>query len=151
MKITKITKKNLEEIVELRKKTIEQINSKFLPKSDLFVLKRLNSYSNLSRRIKHADMFAMFQNSHILGTIDLNKNEIKGFYVHYLHQGKGIGSKLLDYIENYAREKGIRKLKLDCNQSAYNFYLLKGYKLKRKKEPSGKMIKRVIYVMEKKL
>lgn len=151
MNIIKATLKDLKEIAELRKNTIEKINSQFLPETDILVLKRLNSYFNLLKRIKKADMFCIKEKNKILGTIDLKKNEIKGFYVDYENQGKGIGSKLLDFIENYAKEKGIKKLKLECNKSAYDFYIKKGYILKKKKEPSGKLIKRVIYIIEKEI
>jgi len=76
---------------------------------------------------------------------------IKGFYIHYEHIKEGYGSILLNFIEDFARKKAIKKLKLDTNQSAVGFYLKKGYKIKRKIPPTGKMIKRIVYSMEKTL
>lgn len=151
MKIRKAKKQDLKEISELRKNTILKINSKYLPESDLKVLIAMNSYKNLLWRYKYADMYCLKNKGKMIGTIDLYNNEIKGFYIHHEHIHRGFGTLLLNFIENYAKNKMIRKIKLECNQSSIEFYLKKGYKLKKKKPPTGKMIKRIIFVMEKKL
>jgi hypothetical protein len=57
----------------------------------------------------------------------------------------------LDFIENHAKSKGYKKLSLVTNQSAVGFYLKKEYKVKKKIPPTGKLIKRIIFVMEKRL
>lgn len=48
------------------------------------------------------------------------------------HQGKGIGSKLLQYLENLAFEKGIEKITIPTQLSnipACNFYYKQGYSI----------------------
>ena len=151
LKVYRANIKDLKEITSLRKNTIEVINSKYLEKSDLQVLKTMNSYKNLLRRIKSADMFYIKKNNKIIGTIDIKNNMIKGLYIDSNHQSQGLGSFLLNFIEDYAKNKGIKKLILDSNESSVNFYLKKGYILKKKRLPSGKMIKRTIFLMEKKI
>jgi GNAT superfamily N-acetyltransferase len=96
-------------------------------------------------------MYCLKNKGEIIGTIDLYGSEIKGFYIHSNHIREGLGTILINYIETKAKKKGIKKIRLECNQSAVGFYLKKGYIIKKKKSPSGKMIKRIIYVMEKEL
>ncbi|VVB77694.1 Acetyltransferase (GNAT) domain protein [uncultured archaeon] len=151
MKITKVKREDLKEISELRKETILKITSECLPESDLKVLIAMNSYKNLLWRYKYADMYCLKNKKKIIGTIDLYNNEIKGFYIHHEHIKEGLGTVLLDFIEKFAKKQGHKKIRLDCNKSAYGFYLKKGFNLIGKKEPTGKLIKRVIFIMEKEL
>jgi len=151
MKIQKATQNDLKKIAELRKNTLENFNLKYLPKSDIKVLITMNSYKNLLWRNKYADMFCINDKNKIIGTLDLYKNEIKGFYIHQDYLKKGLGTKLLEFVEKHASKKGFKKLKLVTNQSAVGFYIKKGFKIKKRIPPTGKMIKRIIFVMEKKL
>lgn len=43
-------------------------------------------------------------------------------------QKQNIGSSILDYLEEKAREMGLKKIWLNARQEAYQFYLKKGYK-----------------------
>jgi N-acetylglutamate synthase-like GNAT family acetyltransferase len=47
-------------------------------------------------------------------------------------QGKGIGSKILDYIEQKAIEQGAKKMILDARDNAVIFYEHNGYQLLEK-------------------
>ncbi|MEK6859427.1 MAG: GNAT family N-acetyltransferase [Nanoarchaeota archaeon] len=151
MKIQKAKKQDLKEIAELRKNTLLKITSKYLPESDIKVLVIMNSYKNLLWRYKYGYMFCLKEKNKILGTIDLYNNYIKGFYIHHKHIKEGYGTLLLNFIEDFAIKRRIKKLKLDTNQSAVGFYLKKGYKIKKRIPPTGKMIKRIVFAMEKEL
>lgn len=150
MKITKAKISDLKEIAELRRQTLKKINSKSLPESDIKVLTRMNSLSSLKKRIKQAEMFVIKDKNKIMGTVDLKNNEIKGFYVEKNNINKGVGSKLLEFIEKYSKDRGHRILWLECNKSAKGFYLKKGFNCIDTRN-SNKKITRTIYVMEKKL
>lgn len=43
------------------------------------------------------------------------------------HQGLGLGCKILQAAENFAKEQGFRKVTLHAQISAYNFYAKNGY------------------------
>ena len=43
------------------------------------------------------------------------------------HQGQGIGRKLVEYADNYAREKGYRLIHCHARDTAKQFYLKLGY------------------------
>ncbi len=52
-------------------------------------------------------------------------------------RGKGIGSKMLNLVEKFAKRKGYKEIILDAHISAVNFYLKKGYKIRKKdKDPN---------------
>ena len=72
-------------------------------------------------------MFCIIDNK-IIGTIYLQGNEIGGLFIKSDYINKGIGTKLLKFIEYYAKNKGIKKVKLFSTRTAYNFYLKQGYK-----------------------
>ncbi len=61
----------------------------------------------------------------------LSDLEIVTFYVQRRHQGKGIGSALLDIVIDYMREKGRPSIWLTTNSEntpAIDFYLAKGFR-----------------------
>ena len=45
------------------------------------------------------------------------------------HQGQGIGKKLVQYADSYAREKGYRLIHCHARDTAKQFYLKLGYKV----------------------
>jgi ribosomal protein S18 acetylase RimI-like enzyme len=47
-------------------------------------------------------------------------------------QGKGLGSMIIDYLENKAREKGAERMVLQARENAVSFYLRNGYRIKEK-------------------
>lgn len=47
-------------------------------------------------------------------------------------QGKGVGKKLMEYLEEKAKEKGAKKVMLQARENAVKFYLSIGYELMEK-------------------
>jgi len=80
--------------------------------------------------------------------LDLNGNEIGGVFVRYDFVRRGVGTKLMDFIEKYALEKKISKVILRSAEYAKDFYLKIGYNLieEIKYKESG-----INYLMEKNL
>ncbi len=64
----------------------------------------------------------------LLGTIGLEGDKVYNFFVSPDRQGSGIGSELLNYVENRARAEGRRKLNVDSSLTAVSFYRRKGYR-----------------------
>ena len=64
----------------------------------------------------------------LLGTIGLEGDKVYNFFVSPDRQGSGIGSELLEYVENRARAEGRRKLNVDSSLTAVSFYRRKGYR-----------------------
>lgn len=131
MKIRKATKEDARKISILRRKTLRKINSKSYPKKIVDILIQKNSGKDIKEKMQKRKMFCAIENEKIIGTIDLEGNKIGGLYVHPDFTGRGIGKKLLEYIENYTRKEGIKKLMLYSTLNAENFYKKYGYKLKK--------------------
>ena len=55
-------------------------------------------------------MFCLIDSNEILGTISLKENRIIGLFIRSDLIRKGFGKKLLSFIENYAKKKGINKV-----------------------------------------
>ena len=90
--------------------------------------KKYNTPSNIEKQLKDRKIFCAFKEGELIGTIALKDNFILGFYVNHLFSRKGIGTKLLTHLEDYAKHNHIQKLYLTSTPSAYKFYLNKRFK-----------------------
>jgi len=66
------------------------------------------------------------------GRLQMNNPEegqIRSMAVRTDLQGKGLGSQVIDYIEQKAKEKKIKKIVLDARENAVRFYKRHGYKI----------------------
>jgi len=151
MKIRRAKLEDLKEITNLRRKTIIKVNGKVLTKKHVNLLLKMNSKKNISKKIKNKAVVIAIENNKIVGTIELFNKEISGLYVKNNLINKGIGTKLIGYIEKLAKNRKNKKVKIICNYSSKEFYNKKGYKVIKEKilnkcEPQEK-----IFIMEKKL
>ncbi|OCA85302.1 GNAT family N-acetyltransferase [Pseudobacillus wudalianchiensis] len=124
---------------DLRKKGIHQWDY-FYPNH--FVIKN---------DLKNGTLFGVKEEHHLIGTIVLNMNQSKQYLklhweeqsgrpfiihrlaVHPLHQGKGIGKKLLNFAKEYAFKKGYTSIRLDVyaqNPEAVGMYERAGYQIR---------------------
>jgi putative acetyltransferase len=97
-------------------------------KEQIEAWKKYNTPSKIKKQLMDRKIFCAFENGKLVGTIALKENTILGFYVSHSIRGKGIGTKLLSHLEEYARKNKISKLNLTSTPSAFNFYQNKGYK-----------------------
>lgn len=129
MIIRKARKKDARKISILRRKTIRELNKNDYPKVFLQFLINENSTKGIIKKMKKRDMFCAWEGDILLGTVDLTGDKIGGLFIKSSAIGKGIGTKLMDFIENYARSKNIRQVRLYSTKFAFNFYKKRGYKL----------------------
>lgn len=87
-----------------------------------------NKPKAIEERRKTRNIFCAFEHHKMVGTIALKENLLCGMYVSYSQRGKGIGQKLIHYLENYAQKKGIEELILTASPNGYGFYLKNGYR-----------------------
>ncbi len=131
MKIRRATIDDAKRISYLICKITEPNPNKYSKKQKI-AWKRYNSPSGIKKQIKGRVVFCAFENNRLLGTIALKDNEIVGFNVSFSIRGKGVGSRMLNFLENFARKKGIKKLTLTSTTSAFNYYKKRGFKPKQK-------------------
>lgn len=151
MIIRKARKSDVRKISLMRRKTIRAINSKIYPKKIIEILIEKNSTKNILQKMKERMIFCAFENDILLGTIDFEGNKIGGLYVNPKYLKKGIGKKLLDYLETYSKKKGVKRLMLYSTLTAEKFYIKQGYKLKKNEIGWENICPVRVPVMEKKL
>ena len=64
----------------------------------------------------------------------LQQDYVDHMYVSHKHQGKGIASKLVQFIEDKAKSYGVTLLKSDVSITARPFFEHKGYKVVKRNE-----------------
>ncbi|MEN8194529.1 MAG: GNAT family N-acetyltransferase [Bacteroidota bacterium] len=94
--------------------------------------KRYNTPSEIRKQMNDRLIFCALKDNKLIGTIALKEDFILGFYVSYSVHKIGIGTKLLNYLEKYASNNNIKKLKLTSTPSAFEFYEKRGYQIKGK-------------------
>lgn len=153
MKIRKATKKDAIKICNIKKETFRKINSKDYPKEVVEEYVNRQSPSKILQNMKKGNYFVLINKNRLLGSIQLyDKNVIGSLYIKCSEIGKGYGRLLMDFIEDYARKKGIKKLVLYPTITAKGFYKKLGYKQSYKLykwDIAGYKLKQ--YSMEKKL
>ena len=124
---------------DLRKKGIDQWD-RFYP--NRFVMKN---------DLKNGTLFGIKEEKQLIGAIVLDKNENKQYMklqwndhsgrpliihrlaVHPIHQGKGLGKRLLNFAEEYALKKGYTSIRMDVysqNPGAVRMYERAGYQVR---------------------
>jgi GNAT superfamily N-acetyltransferase len=106
---------------ELRETTKENIIRKY--SNPKWMVKRFSS--------KKYPIFVFEEDNNILATGGLGKKLIEDLYVHPEHQGKGIGTEMLGFLEQFLIKRGDEKAWLWCFRSSLGFYENHGYYIHR--------------------
>lgn len=135
MKIRKVKEEDLKECSRLIQRNIERNWSKDYPKEAIESWKKRYSEKELRNMLEEEELFLAEENNLILGTIFFHGNQVKGLFVREKYQGKGIGTKLLQKIEEMAKKRKLKELYLNSSIPALKFYIKRGYKkIKRDNE-----------------
>ena len=124
--IRKATHNDSKKISYLIQKNTEA-NPNNYNQEQLVTWKKYNTPSRIKKQLTEREIFCAFENEKLVGTIGLLNNEIVGFYISPSKRGQGIGTKLFDFIENQAKQKGYKTLLLTSTPSAVKFYQNKGF------------------------
>ncbi len=143
--------KDAEELSNIRKGVFGNIRGEEYNKKLVAVLTQDYSTENIKKKIKKYPTFCLIRGREIIGSVSLDKSEIKGVFVKFSHVRQGIGTKLMNFIEGYAKKRGLKKVHLWSAEKAKGFYEKLGYKLIRKVKKDYKGARNVNYVMEKSL
>jgi GNAT superfamily N-acetyltransferase len=93
------------------------------------IFKSYYSIETMQQKIIKQQMFCAKLGNEIVGTIALDHDYIVGFYTHVDYAKKGIGSKLLSYIEKEAQEIGHPEVYLASSPVGVDFYLKFGWQI----------------------
>ena len=139
-------------IKNIQVQSIEQINSKdYTPRQIRAVTKHrtVKRYKYLMKTDEK--FFVATRANKIVGFCSIKKNEIVKLYVHPKEISKGMGVKLLQYVERQTKSNRIKKLILKSTITAKYFYIKNGYKVIRKARHIRNGVSMLVIWMEKKL
>ena len=143
------------DISKIQCDTIKYMDSKDYNSKQIKAWLKINRTDEVKNKIKNKkkDIFVIINKNRIVGvgSLNINKKELGSLYVNYKIHRKGIGSKLLNYVEKYAKKKGIKNLRLFSTITAFDFYKNKGYKKIRKSYHIISKVKIPCILMSKKL
>ena len=143
------------DISKIQCDTIKYMDSKDYNSKQIKAWLKINRTDEVKNKIKNKkkDLFVITNKNKIVGvgSLNINKKELGSLYVNYKIHRKGIGSKLLNYVEKYAKKKGIKNLRLFSTITAFDFYKNKGYKKIRKSYHIINKVKIPCILMSKRL
>lgn len=119
--IKKAQTTDLEFIYSLIQKTIKKIYPKYYTQEAVDFFSKLHSRENIEQDIKSGFVFILINYEKIIGTGTVIKNHINRLFIYHEYQGRGYGSILLDFLENYIR-KDYDNTCLDSSLPASRFY-----------------------------
>src|SRR5438552_10538445 len=125
----------------------ELLHRSYKPLADmgLIFLATHQTDAQTKRRIEKGDCFIIENDGKLIATISLYPNNKSNECLHFRKEGSayfgqfavepllqktGIGSKMMEFIEEYAKEKGYSELALDTSEKALRlieFYKKRGY------------------------
>lgn len=144
-KIRRFKKEDAKQCSKLILECIEK-NLSLNAKNKKFMIEK-SQPKNLIKKSEKLSLFVYDSNEKILGTGALDKNEIRTMFVKPKMQVKGIGKKILNFLIDKAKGKGLKKVWLKSSPETETFYKKQGFrKIKVRNDYNFKTIE-----MEKKI
>ncbi|WP_158968347.1 GNAT family N-acetyltransferase [Paraglaciecola sp. L3A3] len=104
------------------------------------------------KKIRSLGPFVCVTNQQIIGYCDLQTSGyIDHFFCHHKHQGKGVGSALMQHIHQLAAQKNIKQLTANVSITAKYFFIAKGFTVVSKQQIRLKQQVLTNYIMKKDL
>lgn len=89
--------------------------------------KNANQPEQIREQLIVREVFCGFYQTELAGVIGLRGAELLGLYVDYRHLGKGVGKQLLRHLEDHARSKGVKTIRLCATPAGRPFYERNGF------------------------
>ncbi len=138
-----------DEINEIVSETIKEIYSKYYSDEVVDFFLQLHNRDNIHNDIWDGNTYVIGYGDAILGTGTIKQNAISRVYVTPGNRHKGIGTKLMDYLEKEII-KDYSHVNIDASLPAAEFYRKRGYELLRQVEHSVANGKLLSYSMMRK-
>ncbi len=133
MRIRKAKKEEASIISRLIRNTILKINSKHYPKKQMQFELSCYTPSKIRKYFEEKIIFCLCEKDKIIGVsiLDFKEKTIESLYLNPKFIGQCLGKKILSFVENYAKKRGIKEIILYPTEYALEFYKKSGYKIIR--------------------
>ncbi|MBN1923219.1 MAG: GNAT family N-acetyltransferase [Nanoarchaeota archaeon] len=128
MKLRKFKKEDARKLSYLIRKALTETNINDYSKKVIDYLYERNSPAHIVDRAKIKLTYVAVDGDKVIGTGNLEGNEINTVFVNPKYHGKGIGRKIMEHLEEIAKKKGYKSIKLPASVTAKRFYEKLGYK-----------------------
>jgi GNAT superfamily N-acetyltransferase len=108
--------------------TMRESNSRDYPPDRLDALIAYFTPEKLRALAEERDCLVALRGTEVIGTASREGDELATFFVHPDHQGSGVGSRLLEQLEERASRAGISRLEVDASLTGVHFYEHRGYR-----------------------
>ncbi|MBD3328633.1 GNAT family N-acetyltransferase [Candidatus Peregrinibacteria bacterium] len=127
IRIRKFRQRDAQELSALICNTLRLINIRDYSEETIEKMCIHFSPEKLTKIAKDRVCFVAVNENRIIGTASLKDNIILTVFVDAEIQGKGIGSKLINKVENLALKNGYKKVKVPSSLTSVKFYEKLGY------------------------
>lgn len=152
--IRKYQKKDARALADIYYYTIHNINSRDYSEEQINAWAPISSLELEGWEIKWAKIvpFVAVMNDQIVGFAEFEPDgHIDCFYVHHDFQGVGVGSSLINAIENEAKKNNIDRIYAEVSITAKPFFKRKGFIIIKERIKLIKGVNLTNFIMEKTL
>ena len=128
MRIRKIRKEDATEVSNTIRRCLREVNSKDYPKKLITSLCDFFTPALIVKNMGDRTIYVAVENNHVIGTASLKGDKVFTVFVNPDYHGRGVGSKLMDKVEELAKDKKYKILKVPSSLSSVEFYKHRGYR-----------------------
>lgn len=121
----------LDEVKSLVDRTIDISLGQFYPPNAIREYKNYHDRAQILEDSRNGYMIIVRQEGRIVGTGTLRKGMIMRILIDPESQMRGIGRRIMDHLEEKARQQNLNQIELQATVIAKDFYLRRGYVLNK--------------------
>ena len=127
MNIRKAKKKDVKDIVEVIKESVENTHQNIYSQENIQNILKNYTLEKVSHYITSYDYFVVEDNEKIVGGLLAKEGKMRSLYILPSYRGKGIGRMLVEVVEEHMKKQGYKEIWLWSSLVSYDFYLHMGY------------------------
>ncbi len=128
MRIRKFKKEDAKSVSNIIRKCLKEVNIKEYSKKVIISLCNFFTPALIISNSKNRTIYVVTEKGKVIGTASLKGDTVYTVFVNPKIHRKGVGSKLMDKVEELAKKKGHKTVKVPSSFGAFEFYKRRGYK-----------------------